>query len=172
MKVTQALAAAMIASMNSVHVAEFMEGLFSGLIQDDGLNNLQSCVKDASTLEKVEKALVADYEAHDLLGLCNGVKLIWKTGHQLEGDIADCKAVKSDVQRIEEWTHIFDSPKELVQIIVSNGLANIGTIRSDVSTAMADYHSADFKGTGFQVADILTKTMGKVPSAVNPESII
>ena len=97
MKVTQALAVAMIASINSPAVEQFMQGLFTGLIQDDNLNNLQSCVKDAETLESVEKQLVADYEVHDLLGLVDGVKLLWATSHQISGDIADCKAVEHDV---------------------------------------------------------------------------
>ena len=81
MKVTQALAVAMIASINNQHVEQFFQGLFSGLVQDDSLNNLQSCVKDASVLESVEKALVADYKVHDLLALSNAVKLLWATGH-------------------------------------------------------------------------------------------
>ena len=50
MKVIQALAAIMIASMNNNNVKEFMEGLMLGFIQDDELTNLQSCFKDASTL--------------------------------------------------------------------------------------------------------------------------
>ena len=97
---------------------------------------------------------------------------MWATSHQIEGDIADCKAVKSDVQRIEEWAHIFDSPKELAQIMVSNALANIGSLETDVTKAMADKSAGNYNDFGLQVADIMTKTMGKVPSAVNPESII
>ena len=172
MKVTQALAVAMIASINSPAVEQFMQGLFTGLIQDDNLNNLQSCVKDAETLESVEKQLVADYEVHDLLGLVDGVKLLWATGHQISGDIADCKAVEQDVQRIQEWAHIFDSPKEFAQIVVSNGLANIGALKADVTNVLSDDHSKNYKDAGLQVADIMTKTMGKVPSAENPNSFI
>ena len=148
MKVTEALATIMIASMGNQHVEQFFQGLFTGLIQDDGLNNLQGCVKDASTLEQVEKTLVADYKVHDLLALCNGIKLIWATGHQIQGDIADCKAVKSDVQRIEEWAHIFDSPKEFAQIIVSNGIANAGSLITDVETAVSDKSAGSFNDMG------------------------
>ena len=97
---------------------------------------------------------------------------MWKTGHQISGDIADCKAVKSDVQRIEEWAHIFDSPKELAQIIISNGIANAGSLITDVEAVVSDDSSASFDDMGLKVADILTKTMGKVPAAVNPESFI
>ena len=69
---------------------------------------------DGTRLESEVKDAVADFETHDLLGLINGIKVVGKMIHEVNGDLQDCKDMKSDIARIENWALIFENPKELV----------------------------------------------------------
>ena len=91
--------------------------------------------------------------------------MIGTIAHEIKGDITDCKATKNDIARIENWALIFENPKELVQIVISNALANMQGLITDVHNISGDIKSSNYEDMGEQVADIMTKTVGKIPQA-------
>ena len=112
---------------------------------------------------------VSDFQKKDLMDIIKGVKVVGAMMTQVEGDIADCKGMDADAKRIEAWAQIFKNPKELVQVVLNNALANRQGLANDVKEVAADATSQDFNDMGLTVADIITKTVGAIPTLPNEE---
>ena len=113
MKVLSHLAV-MMASQYAIDIQqaeEFLGGIIYGLIQKDDLKNIETCLKDADTVEQEINEAVTDFMKGDLNDILAGITVLGKLIQELPQDLGDCEAMQSDVARIEKWATIFTDPK-------------------------------------------------------------
>lgn len=78
-------------------------------------------MSDAKALETEVLAAVSSFKDHHYI---DGVKNVGAILEGIEADIADCKSMKTDWNRIESWSAIFKQPKKLAEKVVSNAVHN------------------------------------------------
>lgn len=157
--------------MNVKQVEDFVNGLLTGLVQDDSLTKVQACLKDADSVKTDLQSVVADFQKKDIADMIAGVKVLGHLVSTVQSDIKDCQGMKDDEARIEKWSAIFNDKGQLVQTIMANAMANISGLKADIGMISTDINKSDFKDLGMDMADILTKTLGPVPqSALSAEA--
>ena len=166
---THVYAAGILAAFSADELKQFLGGLFKGLLQDDHLDNIMTCLSDEQTLEKEMTEAISDFEKKDLMDIVKGVQIIGTMMTQVEGDIVDCKGMETDAKRIENWAQIFKHPTELVQTIFANALTNRQGLANDIAEVSADAASGDYNDMGLTVADIIVKTVGAIPNLTSNE---
>ena len=167
--IAQTVAVAALMAFNLQEVEEFVNGLLTGLVQDDSLTKVQACLKDAKSVEVDMSTAIADFEKKDLADIIAGAQVMYHLLQSIDTDISDCEGMKDDAARIENWAKIFQNPSQLVQTIMANAVANMSGLKADIEKIPVDVSSGDMKDLGMDVADILTKTLGPVPGA-NPKA--
>ena len=118
--------------MTKDQIEQFLGGFIYGMIDMDDLTKIETCLKDASTLEAEVEEAVADFEKGDLTDIIKGVELIGKMVGELPVDLGDCKDMQSDIARIEKWAQIFKDPTALVKVLIANVEKNVSLIEQDV----------------------------------------
>ena len=88
-------------------VEQFVGGLFMGFVNKDDLSNIQTCLKDAQTIDEELTAAIQDFEKKDLEDIIKGIQEIAQIIPQLNTDLGDCKGMEADVARVEKWAAIF-----------------------------------------------------------------
>jgi len=136
---------------------KLVEGLLYGLVKDENLKNIDSCITDAEQLEAMVKVAIGDFEAG---GLSNYVQAIEEIGLVLQAvpaDLKDCKDVQNDITAIEAWA------KALTPMtILDNALANFRGIFTDVQDVQSDINGGNMFQAGEDIADIISLVAGPV----------
>ena len=131
-------AAAVVATFNITEVEDFVNGLLTGLVQDDSLDKVKACLTDAKSVETDMTAAIADFKKGDIADMIAGVA---KVGHLLstvDADISDCKGMKDDAARIKAWSAIFSNPSQLAQTVLANAMANMTGLKADIGMISTD----------------------------------
>jgi hypothetical protein len=163
--IAQTITAALLMSANITDVENFINGLFTGLVQDDDLTKVQACLKDAKDFKADMTEAIADFEKKDIADIIAGAKVMYDLLQHVDADIADCKGMEDDAARIKKWSEIFNNPQQLFQTILANAAANMSGLKADIEKISPDVQKNDMKDLGMDIADILTKTLGPVPGA-------
>lgn len=165
MHLSRFAAVATVAVFNVKEAEDFVNGLLTGLVQDDSLDKVKACLTDAKSVEADMTQAIADFSKGDIAGIIAGAEVIGNLLKTVEGDITDCKGMKDDAERIKAWSAIFNDPSMLVQTILANSMANITGLKADIGQISTDVTKSDFKDLGMDIADIMTKTLGPVPQS-------
>ena len=147
---------------NIASVEEFVGGLMYGLLQKDDLPEIKLCLQNEQQLETEINTAIADFAKKDFKDILLGVEEIGKVVKELPTDLADCKNIQGDVDKITAWAKIFTEPKKLLPVLSQNILANWKTISTDVVKTDTDFKAADYKDAGIDVADILVESVGPI----------
>ena len=147
---------------NIASVEEFVGGLMYGLLQKDDLPEIKLCLQNEQKLESEIETAIADFEKKDFKDILAGVKVVGEIIQELPTDLADCKNIQDDVQKIEAWAKIFVEPAKLLPVLSENILKNWRTISQDVLKTESDWKAADYKDAGIDVADILVESVGPI----------
>merc|ERR1712166_337573 len=150
---------------NVKQVEDFVNGLLTGLVQDDNLNNVKLCLTDVKAVETGMATAIADFSKGDIKDIIAGAVAMGKLLNNVEADISDCKGMKDDAARIKKWAAIFNDPSQLLSTIVGNAAANMSGLKSDIGDIPKEVTGIDFKDLGMDIADILVKTIGLVPQS-------
>lgn len=148
-----------------------MNGLFTGLVQDDNLEAVEICLQDLDGLEGMIAEAVYDFKTGSIQDIIEGAKLIGEVLAQAKGDEQNCKDMEQDWKRIEVWAKIFSDPSDLVQVIISQVVQNRTGLAADISKFKADEENKNFKDLGLTVADFLTLILGEVPNTPAPNAL-
>ena len=84
---------------------------------------------------------------------------------ELPNDLADCKNMQGDVEKLKNWAQIFVHPKTLLPTLVENLMANWQTAFADVQKIQSDFSAASYYNSGEDVADLLVLAVGKPSQA-------
>ena len=167
-----ALTISKFAAFNIKEVEQIVGGLLQGFVNDDHLDSVELCLKDAQTLDEEITEAVTDFTKKDLTDIIKGIQELGVVAGQFSGDLKDCEGMKADAARVEAWAAIFTQPKVLVPTLIKNVLKNYKTIMADVSDISTEMAADDYKKVGMDFADILVSAVGPVPAATQPEDLI
>ena len=159
------------AAFNIKEVEQFVGGLVFGFVQEDDLTKIQTCLKDAQTVDEEMTQAIADIMKKDLQDIVKGIEEMATVVGQLTGDLNDCKGMETDIARIEKWAAIFKNPKELIQVLFTNVIKNIKNIETDISSITTDVAADNFWKVGTDAADLMVQAVGPVPAAADIETI-
>merc|ERR1712100_456433 len=107
-------------------------------IQEDNLPAIQECMKDGETVKAQIMKAVSEFSKGDLQDILEGAKDMASVVQVLPDDLKDCKAMKSDVAKIEAWGKAKLTPQGLAAV-AKNVLANWAAIQSDVGKLNTDW---------------------------------
>jgi exonuclease VII small subunit len=155
----------MVGSLTKSEVLLFLNGLVTGLVQDDNLENIEKCVTDVEGMDTEIEDALADFKKGGISDIIAGGKEVYKVISQAKADISQCEEMSADWERLESWASIFEHPTQLIPTVFKNVLANRSGIEADISELKSDETSANYKDFGLTVADILVKSIGEVPTS-------
>jgi hypothetical protein len=96
---------------NVTDVENFLNGLFTGLVQDDNLSHIQTCLKDVKNVKAEMTEAVTDFEKKDIADIIKGAQVVYQLLQGVNVDISDCKGMEVDAARIQKWSEIFKNPQ-------------------------------------------------------------
>ena len=163
MKFVSSAIAAIVATrydIDSHGVEEFVSGFVFGLIGKDDLPDIEKCLQDESALEQEITNAIADISKGDLNDIIKGVMEIGQIVKELPTDLAQCKNIQADVEKIIVWAQKFTNPTELAVIVAKNLLKHWKNVVSDVKKTESDWKAADYYNAGDDVADLLIQAVG------------
>ena len=113
---------------NIQDIEDFMAGFIKGVINENDLDKIEVCLKDASGLEKELEEAITDFSKGDVTSIIAGVKLVGQMVQEFPTDLGDCQAMQTDLDRLEAWAAIFKDPKALTVALTKNVPAHITNI--------------------------------------------
>ena len=152
--------------MDVAGVEDFVAGLMLGLIKKNDLPEIQKCLQNSSSLEVEITNAVSDISKGDIPDIIKGVQEIGQIVKELPTDLADCKNLTADIQKIEAWATIFSDPKKLLPTLAENVIHNFGQISSDVSKVSTDFSGKSYENAGEDIADILVESVGPIGEVI------
>ena len=153
------------AGVTKVQAEKFLSGLFAGLVQEGNLKDIQACMADDEEVATQVSEALAYFDKKTLGGILAGIKAIGDLLPSIPKDVQECRAMKSDVERIEKWASILKQPIALVHTVGKNVRKNFVTILQDIASGAKDLSQGDSAGAGGVVADIMIQALGPVPEA-------
>jgi len=159
----------LIVTFTRDEIVLFINGLITGLVNDDDLESVDTCLKDADSLDVLLQKAIAEFKEGGIQNLINGAKAMGELIEQADIDLGQCEAMSSDWARIKKWSAEFKDPSKLFQIVLINVMANRSGIAADIAEIKADEASGNAKDLGLSVADLLIKVVGEVPQSPSPD---
>ena len=93
---------------------EIIAGLIDGIIQENDLAILQSCLTDVDDITNEIINAVNDFEEGTYASVILGIEQLCEVLLQLPADLKGCSAMGSDLDALEAWMEIFIHPAYLL----------------------------------------------------------
>lgn len=132
-------------------------GILEGAIDAEGLDNIENCIKDITTVvEDVEKT-VQDFEKKTAGGAIDGVKDIAKILKEVPGDIKDCEAVTADWEKLAKMAAIFASPTSFAYHVGKDLIVNGMDIYHEIDDSIDQYKAGQWFEFGKDIGEASAK---------------
>ena len=139
---------------------EFVGGLLEGLISENHLDEIQTCVTDSEGLVSNIEELVQDIEAKNLI---KAGKLVKTIKDQIPAMLGDCKTMGDEMKALEKWATAFEHPKNIGEEFAKAMLLHHKKLTQDISDVKTDWAAQQYYASGKAAADILYTVIGPVP---------
>ena len=142
-------------------VEQFVAGLMYEFIGKDDLPDIEKCLTDESALEQEITNAISDISKGDLDDIIKGVEEIGQIIKELPGDLAECKEIESDVEKLLVWAAKFKNPVTLVVVLSKNLLLHWKEVEASVKKMETDWTAKEYYNAGEDVGDIVIEALGK-----------
>jgi hypothetical protein len=139
---------------------EFLGGVLEGLLQENDMDAVATCVKDGESLVSNVEELVSDFENGHMI---RAAKLAATLKNQIPAMLGDCKTMGPQIKALEQWATAFEHPKTVAEEFAKSMLLHHKKITGDISTIKTDWHAGEYYQSGVAAADILYTVVGPVP---------
>ena len=143
---------------------QFIEGLVVGLVGDNNLTEISTCVTDAEGVVTDVEALVADLKSGSHIKAVMAAK---KLVGEFPTALTACEGMGDDLKAIESWATIFASPKTLVETVSKHMIRHHTEIMDDVHMVESDWAQQQYFASGKAAADLLTVAVGPIEAPAN-----
>ena len=106
-------------------------GFVYGMVGDNKLTEFESCYSGVAPLEQYLMAALKYVEGFHLIKAMEQFELFV---YNLQTDVAPCKNMDDDIQKIEQWAQIFKTPKDLLANATKHYLLHRGDISTDIAS--------------------------------------
>lgn len=153
-------------------VIEGLKGFLEGAIQAEGLDNIETCIKDAEVLVTDAEKAYGDCTVHDLSHKVKCTKDIATLTGAAKHAITDCKNIKGDIKKLEAMAEIFSNPTSFLWHTAKDLVVNGIDIFHEIQAAMKAYKAKDFKTFGLQMGEATAKVLiGSQMQGIVPKDI-
>ena len=92
---------------------KIVEGLLKGTIDEEQFTNINTCLKDGSTVVNGVEEVIGDFKAGGISNIIKGIQDFGVVLGELQTSAGDCVKSKKDIQKLEEMAAIFKQPQQL-----------------------------------------------------------
>jgi len=139
---------------------EFVAGLVEGIIQENHLDTIQTCVTDVDTIVPQVEELIGDIKGgHKIKAAALAKKIVG----ELPNTLSTCEAMGPQLKQLEQWATVFENPKTVVEDITKAMVLHHKQIEADISTVKTDWNAGQYYQSGKAAGDILYIAVGPVP---------
>ena len=143
-------------------------GFVKGFVERNDLKNMEACADDLESIEKEIEEIIPELQSLDPTQIVDAVQKLIKIVQDALGDVDTCKAMNTDLQKVEDWAkNVVSHPTS----IVNHVLMHIGGIITAIKDATADAASGDMEKLGDDMAEICVDVFGKVDEKYTYEAI-
>merc|ERR1711957_818253 len=143
-------------------VAGVIAGLLDGFVEDNKLTEIEACYDGGKPLEADLAKALADAKADNIPAAIEDLMAIVAA---FPAELANCKAVSTDLTAVIAWAQIFKDTTKLKATIEKNLLVHHTKILADVASVEADYTGGKYFDAGKAAADALILAVGPVHPA-------
>lgn len=144
----------------------FLGGLLEGMVGDNNLTEIQTCVTDAEGVVSQVEGIVADLEAAHFFKAAEDVKALMTAFPTV---LSACENMDDDIAAFEAWAAIFKSPSTLIADVTKHMIFHKAEITADLSDVKTEWGAKEYFKSGKSAADLLTVAIGPIvetPTAV------
>ena len=129
---------------------------------------MEACADDIETIEKEIEEIIPEIQSLDPTQIVDAVQKLIKIVQDALGDVDTCKAMNTDLQKVEDWAkNVVSHPTS----IINHVLTHIGGIITAIKDAIADSASGDMEKLGDDMAEICVDIFGTVDEKYTAEAI-
>jgi len=143
-------------------VAGVIAGLLDGFVEENKLTEIEACYDGGKPLEADLAKALADAKADNIPAAIEDLMAVVAA---FPAELANCKAVSTDLSAVIAWAQIFKDTTKLKATIEKNLLVHHKAILADVASVEADYTGGKYFDAGKAAADALILAVGPVHPA-------
>lgn len=147
------------ANLSLMPEIDFLGGLLEGLVQDNHLTEISTCVTDGSALVDDVEKLVSDLKAGNKIRAAMVAK---RLVGEIPATLGACEHMGDDLKALEQWAAVFTSPKVLVEDISRHMVLHHKEIMDDLHLVETDWAAQEYFASGKAAADLLTVAVGPI----------
>ena len=150
------------ANIDLMPEVEFIGGLLYGLIEDNHLDQVQTCLKDAGTFISDAEKAVSDVTSGSFSSAASDVK---DAVHEIETMFSsggDCTSFAKDIAAVTAWANV--GWFKLAETVAKDMLFHRTEIEADAKAISTDWNSKNYYQSGQDLANLLTLSLGAVES--------
>ena len=137
----------------------FLGGLLEGMVGDNHLAEVQTCVTDAEGVLTQVEGVVADMEAGHWFKAAEDVKSVITN---FPTTLSACEGMDEDIAAIESWAQIFKSKTELISTVTKHMIFHKSEITGDIAAVKSEWGLDEYFKSGKSAADLITVAIGPI----------
>ena len=152
------------ANLDLMPEVEFVGGLLWGLIGDNHLDQVQTCLKDAGTLLTDAENAVSNVAKGSWTSAAGDVKDAVHEVETMFSSGGDCTSFAKDIAAVTAWANV--GWFKLAETVAKDMLFHASEIETDAKAISSDWNDKNYYQSGKDLADLLTLSLGPVESSV------
>lgn len=128
-------------------------------MQENHLDEIQTCVTDADAIVPQVEELVEDIKAHHMI---RAATLARKIASELPTTLTACKTMGPQAKALEQWATVFEHPKTITEDIAKAMVFHRKQLEADIASVKTDWAAKEYYQSGKAAADILYVAVGPV----------
>ena len=137
----------------------FLGGLLEGMVGDNHLTEIQTCVTDSEGVVTQVEGVVKDIEAGHWFKAAEDVKSVITN---FPTTLSACEHMQDDIAAIESWAQIFKSKTGLIADITKHMILHKKEITQDISDVKTEWAAKEYFKSGKSAADLITVAVGPI----------
>lgn len=146
----------------------FVGGLLYGMVADNHLSEISTCVTDGEQIVGDVSNIVAAIEEGSWFKAAKEVKTTALAFHTA---LTACEGMGDDIAAIESWASVFKSKTDLISTVTKHMLLHRKEIMGDVQTVKTDWNAGEYYQAGKASADLLTVAIGPIEVPTQEEAV-
>lgn len=149
------------ATLTKGDIAHIVEGVLSGIIQDEHFSGLEDCIQEVEVVDEDFKNAVNDFEKETFEGIKEGLALVGQAVRLIPTVVSECKAAETDLTKMIQLAEIFEHPLQLVYRVGKNLILNGIEIFKEINKAVNSYQAGKYYDFGYALGTAMDEVFLK-----------
>jgi len=116
-------------------------GILKGAIDAEGLDDIEMCIHDSTTIVKDVSAAITDFKKKDATAILEGLKLLSEGVFKIRHALTDCRGVEANFVKLEKLAAIFSNPASFAYHVGKDMIVNGVQIIHEVEDSETQFKS-------------------------------